>query len=463
MAKNEQGLAGLPRVLIVGGGYVGMFTALRVLKKLKYGEALVTVVDPHSYMTYQPFLPEAAAGSIEPRHVVVPLRRVLKGAEIISGHVTSIDHERKCAQVQPLEGPAYDLPYEHVVIAAGSISRTLPIPGLAEQGTGFKTVEEAIQLRNQVIECLDIAQSTRDKALRRRMLSFVIVGGGYSGVEVLGELEDMSRYATRYYSQIKPVDMSWHLVEASGRILPEVGEDMGRWTVEQLRDRRIQVHLDTRLESCVGGHIVLSDGTTFDAETLVWTAGIRPNPVVQQTGFRLDEGGRVIGRSTLQVADHDDAWVAGDCAAIPDKANPGAWYTPSAQHAVREAKTLGNNLIAALRGFALEDYEHKYVGSVASLGLYKGVAQVYGVKVKGFPAWFMHRTYHVSRMPTFSRKLQVVMDWTAALFFRREIVSLWGMHDPFQEFQHAAGMLPPRDVTLPSPVDVATTDGLPAP
>jgi NADH dehydrogenase len=391
------------------------------------------------------------------------LRRVLKGAEIISGHVTSIDHERKCAQVQPLEGPAYDLPYEHVVIAAGSISRTLPIPGLAEQGTGFKTVEEAIQLRNQVIECLDIAQSTRDKALRRRMLSFVIVGGGYSGVEVLGELEDMSRYATRYYSQIKPVDMSWHLVEASGRILPEVGEDMGRWTVEQLRDRRIQVHLDTRLESCVGGHIVLSDGTTFDAETLVWTAGIRPNPVVQQTGFRLDEGGRVIGRSTLQVADHDDAWVAGDCAAIPDKANPGAWYTPSAQHAVREAKTLGNNLIAALRGFALEDYEHKYVGSVASLGLYKGVAQVYGVKVKGFPAWFMHRTYHVSRMPTFSRKLQVVMDWTAALFFRREIVSLWGMHDPFQEFQHAAGMLPPRDVTLPSPVDVATTDGLPAP
>jgi NADH:ubiquinone reductase (H+-translocating) len=453
MARNEQGLSGLPRILVIGGGYVGMYTALRVLKRLKYGEALVTVVDPHSYMTYQPFLPEAAAGSIEPRHVVVPLRRVLKGAEIISGHVTSIDHPRKTAHIQPLEGPAYELPYEHVVICPGSISRTLPIPGLAQQGVGFKTVEEAIQLRNQVIECMDIAQSTRDEALRRRTLTFMVVGGGYSGIEVLGELEDMSRYATRYYSQIKPEDIIWHLVEASGRILPEVGPDLGVWTVKQLRDRRIQVHLETRLESCVDGHVVLSDGTTFETETLVWTAGIKPNPVVTQSGFRLDERGRIVGRATLQVDGYDDAWVAGDCSAIPDLANPGEWYTPSAQHAVRQAKTLGNNLIAALRGFELKNYEHKYVGSVASLGLYKGVAQVYGIKLKGFPAWFMHRTYHVSRVPTFGRKLNVVVDWTQALFFRREIVSLWGMHAPFQEFQEAAGVLPPRPGTISLPAD----------
>jgi NADH:ubiquinone reductase (H+-translocating) len=451
MARNEKGLTGLPRILIIGGGYVGMYTALRVLKKLKYGEALVTVVDPHSYMTYQPFLPEAAAGSIEPRHVVVPLRRVLKGAEIISGHVTKLDHARKSAFVQPLEGPPYELPYEQVVIAPGSISRTLPIPGLAQQGVGFKTVEEAIQLRNQIIECLDIAQSTRDEALRKRTLTFCVVGGGYSGIEALGELEDMSRYATRYYSQIKPEDLTWHLVEASGRILPEVGADMGVWTVDQLRARRIQVHLETRLDSCVGGHVVLSDGTEFDTETLLWTAGIKPNPFVTMTGFTLDDRGRLVGRATLQVEGHDDAWVAGDCSAIPDVANPGQWYTPSAQHAVRQAKTLGNNLIAALRGFEVKNYEHKYVGSVASLGLYKGVAQVYGVKLKGFPAWFLHRTYHVSRVPTLARKLNVVMDWTQALFFRREIVSLWGMHQPFQEFQEAAGVLPPRpgNVSLP--------------
>ncbi|HTY72434.1 MAG TPA: NAD(P)/FAD-dependent oxidoreductase [Actinomycetes bacterium] len=443
-----------PRILIVGGGYVGLYTALRALRRFRSGEAVVTVVDPHSYMTYQPFLPEAAAGSIEARHVAVPLRRVLKGAEVISGHVTSLEHERGVAHVQPLEGPAYELTYDHVVVAVGSISRTLPIPGLAEQGTGFKTIEEAIQLRNQVIECMDIAQSTRDEALRRRALTFVVVGGGYSGIEVLGELEDMSRYATRYYSRISPQDLSWHLVEASGRILPEVGEDMGRWTVEQLRERGIQVHLQTKLESCVDGHVVLSDGTTMESETLVWTAGVKPNPFVGDTGFRLDDHGRLVGRSTLQVEGHDDAWVAGDCSAIPDLGKPGEWYTPSAQHAVRQAKVLGDNLVAAVRGKPLGEYRHEYVGSVASLGLYKGVAQVYGVQLKGFPAWFMHRTYHVSRVPTLTRKLNVVLDWTQALFFRREIVSLWGMHEPFEQFQRAAGVLPAR---RPAPSDHDTT------
>ena len=452
MAKNEKGVAGLPRILVIGGGYVGMYTALRILKKLKYGEAVVTVVDPHSYMTYQPFLPEAASGSIEPRHVVVPLRRVLKGAEVISGHVTSLDHARKCAAIQPLEGPAYELPYEHVVVAPGSISRTLPIPGLAELGTGFKTIQEAIAMRNRVLESMDIAESTRDADLKRRTLTFVVVGGGYSGIEALGELEDMARYATRYYSQIKPGDIVWHLVEASGRILPEVGEAMGQYTVERLRERKIQLHLETRLNSCVDGHVVLSDGTEFDTDTLVWTAGVKPNPLVEHTGFPLDERGRIVGRATLQVEGYDDAWVAGDCSAIPDVKQPGVWYTPSAQHAVRQAKTLGNNIIASLRGFELEEYQHTYVGSVASLGLYKGVAEVYGIKVKGFPAWFMHRSYHLSRVPTTSRKLKVVADWTQALFFRREIVSLWALHRPYDEFLEAAETTPVvLPVTQPEP------------
>ncbi len=427
-----------PRILIVGGGYVGMYTALRLLKKLRRDEAIVTVVDPKSYMTYQPFLPEAAAGSIQPRHVVVPLRRVLDGAEIVTGHVTALDHAHKTATVAPLEGEPYDVTYEHVVIAAGSISRTLPIPGLAEQGTGFKTVEEAIQLRNHVIECMDIAESTHDPAIRRRRLTFVVVGGGYAGIEALGELEDMSRYATRYYRTIEPADLHWVLVEASDRILPEVGPDMGRYTLQQLQARGIACLLETRLESAEGGHIVLSDGQEMDTETLVWTAGVRANPLVTRTGFRL-AGGRILGRPTLQVADFEDAWIAGDAGAIPDlSAEAGTWTSPSAQHAVRQAKTLADNIIAALRGFPLEDYKHKHVGSVASLGLYKGVAQVYGIKLKGFPAWFMHRTYHMSRMPTFARKVQVLIDWNQAFFFRREIVSLWEMREPFEEFQQAA-------------------------
>ncbi len=214
---------------------------------------------------------------------------------------------------------------------------------------------------------------------------------------------------------------------------------MGRYALDQLRERGIACHLGTRLESAEGGHVVLSDGEEMDTETLVWTAGVKPNPLVEVTGFTLDGRGRLLGRATLQVADHDDAWVAGDCAAVPDLATgPDAWCSPSAQHAVRQARTLGDNIVAQLRGFPVSEYEHKHAGSVASLGLYKGVAQVYGVKLKGFPAWFMHRTYHMSRVPTFGRKAQVLIDWTQAFFFRREIVSLWGMHEPFQEFQDAA-------------------------
>jgi NADH dehydrogenase len=431
--------AGPPRILIVGGGYVGMYTALRLLKRLRDDEAVVTVVDPKSYMTYQPFLPEAAAGSIQPRHVVVPLRRVLRGAEVITGGVTEVDHARKVATVEPLEGPSYEVPYDQLVLAVGSISRTLPIPGLAEVGTGFKNVEEAIQLRNRVIECLDIAESTTDPAIRARNLAFVVVGGGYAGIECLGELEDMARYATRYYRTITPRDLRWVLVEASGRILPEVGVDMGLYTLDQLKARGIDCYLETRLDSCVGGHVVLSNGVELDTETLIWTAGVKPNPLVARTGFALDDRGRLRGRPTLQVHGSTNAWIAGDAGAIPDlTGEPGATTGPSAQHAVRQAKVLADNIVAVLRGKEPKPYKHKYVGSVASLGLYKGVAQVYGIKLKGFPAWFMHRTYHMSRMPTFARKLQVLIDWTQAFFFRREIVSLWGMHEPFKEFTEAS-------------------------
>ncbi len=428
-----------PRILIVGGGYVGLYTAMRLLKKLRTDEAVVTVVDPRSYMTYQPFLPEAAAGAVSPRHLVVPLRRVLRGAEIITAKVTEVNHEERRATVQPLEGAAYSLEYDHLVMAVGSVSRTLPIPGLAEWATGFKTVEEAIQLRNRVLECLDIAESTHSPDIRERNLNFVIVGGGFAGVEALAELEDMARYTTRYYPSIDPDDVKFHLVEAAGVILPEVGPEMGVWTLEELRNRGIDVKLETRLESCVGGRVVLSDGTTFDSETVVWTAGVKASPVLGNTDLPLNERGRLLADATLGVVGVANAWGAGDGAAVPDlTTDDERECAPNAQHAVRQSKVLADNLIASLRGRPLQEYKHKYVGSVAGLGLYKGVANVYGVKLKGVPAWFMHRTYHMSRVPTLNRKIRVVVDWTMALFFQREIVSLWSMHEPFNEFQEAA-------------------------
>ncbi|MGH9132621.1 MAG: NAD(P)/FAD-dependent oxidoreductase [Ilumatobacteraceae bacterium] len=427
-------------VLVAGGGYVGMYTALGLRRAVRRGDVRVTVVDPRPVMTYQPFLPEAAAGSLEPRHVVVPLRAVLRGCRVVTGRVTSIDPVNRRVTVAPVAGDAYHLGYDHVVVALGSVARTLPIPGLADRAIGFKQIEEAISLRNQVLGRLDLAASITDDAQRRRALTFVFVGGGYAGVEAFAELEDMARYATRYYANLTPSDMRWVLVEAAGRILPEVGDEMGRYTVEQLRGRSMEVLLHTRLESCVDGHIELSDGQRFDADTIVWTAGVKANPAVTSTGLPLDERGRITCGADLRVAGFDDVWAAGDNAAVPDlsSSSPGATCSPSAQHAVRQAKVLARNLVRALADERLVEYRHRHVGSVASLGLHKGVAQVYGIKLKGFPAWFMHRTYHLSRVPTLNRKARVVLDWTLALCFRREVVSLGSLHHPSDEFRRAA-------------------------
>ncbi|HEY3687260.1 MAG TPA: NAD(P)/FAD-dependent oxidoreductase [Streptosporangiaceae bacterium] len=427
----------IPRVLVVGGGYVGMYTALRLQRKLRRGEAEITLIDPNSYMTYQPFLPEAAAGNLSPRHVVVPLRRVLDHCRVISASVTRVDHEARTVEYQPMEGGTQRASYDILVYAPGSVSKVLPIPGLAENGIGFQAISEAIGLRNHVISQLDLAESTDDPEIRRRALTFVFVGAGFAGVEALAELEDMARDATRYYASIAPGDMHWFLVEATGRILPEVGDDMGRWTLEQLREWGIDVRLNTTLKSAEKRHIVLGDGTEMDANTLVWTAGVKPHPLGQATDLPRDDKGRVTTTPQLSIAGVADAFAAGNSAAVPDLTKPGEYCAPNAQHAVRQAKVLADNVAAHIRGRAPRPYRHAYAGSVASLGLHKGVAQVYGIKARGWPAWFMHRTYHLSRVPTFNRKVRVVADWTLALFFKREIVSLGTLERPRAEFELA--------------------------
>lgn len=459
MARNA-------RIVIVGGGYVGMYSALRLQRKLKSDEASVTVIDPQANMTYQPFLPEAAAGSIEPRHVVVPLRKVLDRCHVLTARVTAISRERREVTAVTAAGETRTVGYDVLVVAPGSVARTLPIPGLAECGISFKTVAEAIYLRNHVLSMMDAAASTDDPERRRRFLTFAVIGGGYAGVEALAELADMSRYASRYYEGIERSDLRWVLVEAAGRIMPEVSAPMGRYTVERLMESGIEVYLNTRVKTMENGHMVLDDGTEFDTDTIVWTAGVKPNPMLADTDLPRDDKGRVLCSAELQVEGSPEVFSAGDCASVPDlsKEDPDARTSPSAQHAVRQAKVLADNVLAHLRDKPAKQYKHAYVGSVASLGLYKGVAEVYGIKLRGIAAWFMHRTYHLSRMPTFNRKWRVVSDWTQALFFRREVVALEQIHDPRAEFSRAVGaggatIAPPPQDRLPVSDSSPTTTG----
>lgn len=439
MAKGEEQPS---RIVILGGGYVGLYTALRLEKKLRAKEASVTVIDPQPHMTYLPFLPEAAAGSIEPRHVVVPLRRALRKCHVVTAAVNKVEQESKRVTVETAKGQVEEIGYDILVVALGSITRLLPIPGLAEQGIGCKTIGEAIYLRNHVLSRMDLAASTLDPEARRKLLTFTAVGGGFSGIETLAELEDMSRYATRYYENIEPEDLRWVLVEAAGRILPEVRESLGVWTAEQLEARGIEVYLDTLVKSFENGHIELSDGTEFDSDTVVWTAGVKANPVLASSDLPTDQRGRLKATAALQAEGHGDVWTAGDCAAVPDLArtedDPTATCPPNAQHAIRQAKQLASNVLATLRGNKPKDYYHKNVGSVASLGLHKGVADTFGIKLKGFPAWFMHRAYHVSMMPTVPRKIQIQLDWAINGLFRREVISMGQINDPKEAFERAS-------------------------
>jgi NADH dehydrogenase len=424
------------RILVVGAGFAGLYAALG-MKRLVAAGHRVTVVNPENFMQYQPFLPEVASGTIDPRAVVVPLRRVLRHCEVVIGEVVRIDHEAHVATVRVPDGRERAQPYDIVVLAAGSRSRVLPIPGLAEHGVGFKTVQEAIYLRNRVLSRLDVAAETDDPDRRRGALTFVFVGGGFAGVEALGELEDLARDAIASYPMLHASQMRWLLVEVAGAILPELGDDLAGYAHDRLLERGIEIMLHTRLESAEDGVIQLSDGQSFPADTLVWTAGVRASSLAADSGFAVDAGGRVLVRDDLRVEGLDDVWAAGDAAAVPDRSTGGI-MPPTAQHGMRQGRHVAANIAAVLEGRRPVPFVHRNLGAVCSLGRYKGVANVMGIKFRGFPGWFLHRSYHLLAMPTLTRKVKIAMDWTVALLFPRDLAQLGSLERPLEPFERAA-------------------------
>ena len=431
----------MSRILVAGGGYAGFYTAWTLEKKLRRDEAEVVVIDPRPYMTYQPFLPEVAAGSIEARHAAIPLRSHLKRARLIHASVTRIDHASKTVSVLPRDGEPFELGYDIIVVTAGAVTRTFPIPGVIENAIGMKHVEEAVAIRDRLLDAFDRASVLSPGPERSRLLTVAFVGGGFSGVEGFGETLSLATALLKSYPELRFSDLSFHLVEARDRILPEVTDKPGRRVVRALERRGAHIHLGAQLVSAEGGHLVLSTGDEFDAHTIVWTAGNGANPVVgTNTDLPVTARGSVMVRADLRVATPEgvvpDAWAAGDDAAVPDLASPveGAVTVPNAQHAVRQAKRLARNIVATLRGEEPKDYVHYSLGVVATLGLGKGIFQWRGIVITGFLAWAMHRGYHVLAIPTWERKVRVLLVWASAVVFGRDIVSLLSVQHPRRAF-----------------------------
>jgi NADH dehydrogenase len=458
-------------VLILGGGYGGLYAARKLERLLPAHSANITVVNDVNFMLYTPLLPGAAGGTLEPRHVVVPLREELKWANIYRGHVLSADPAERAVQVRSAAGREQTLHYDQLVVAVGSISRTLPIPGLAEHAVGFKTLSEAIALRNRLILALETAESVEDDETRTALLTFVVVGAGYAGLEGIAELQDLAADLVDLYPRSRLHGLRFLLVEARDRVMPEISADLAAAATGELRRRGIEVLTNTTVQRVGETSVELSTGEVVPTRTVAWTAGVKPHPVVTRLGLPLDDGGRIRTDRYCQVEGFTDVWAIGDAAAIPDPARPGQPSPPTAQHALREATTVARNLAAAIgdSGQARKHaFTYKTLGVFVDMGRHQAVAETLGIKWRGFPAWFLARSYHLAMMPGSKRRLRLVTDWTVGLLFGRDASELGqlGHPPPLGESglheRSAGGTTPDEEAQEDGRAGGARPDGAPA-
>jgi NADH dehydrogenase len=428
------------RILILGAGFGGVYTALHLQRLFKNDPSVqITLVDRDNYFLMTPLLFEAGSGIIEPRHAVTPIRSLLTKARFVEADIQNIDLDAKTVHAR--HSPAdkfYDLPYDHLVLALGGVTNTKLIPG-SEHAFTFKNLADAIFLRNHIIDLFEQADVEIDPARKQRLLTFVLIGAGLVGVELTGELTEFTKNLTRTYRNINASELKFHLLESGPKVMPEMERSLADYAVKTFQKRGVQVLTNTRAKKIEHGKIHLpappaAEGSTensADAQdpvllshTILLVAGVTPSPTLAALALDKDKKGRLIVDSTMRCKQRPEIWAIGDCAHIPDpQGNP---YPSLAQHALRQAKVLARNITSALRTpeAPLTPFVYNTMGMLASLGHYKGVGRVLKLKIKGFPAWWVWRTYYLFQMPRWNRRFRIMLDWTIALFFRNDIVKL---------------------------------------
>lgn len=414
---------GKTRIVVLGGGFGGAFAAKRLQERIgSQPGVLISLVNRENYFVFQPMLPEVAAGSIEPSQIANPLRRMLPGVGFFASDVASIDLARKQVFIFAGEGRHLRaLPYDHLVLALGTVVDLSSLPGLSEHSLALKNIGDAFYLRNHVIGCLEQADIEDDEEHRRALTTFVVVGGGFSGVETIGELQEMVSLVLPHYRNLRREDVRFVLVHGQERILPEVVPGLGEYAAAELRSRGIEILLKARCRAATAEHVFLEDGQAIATRTLISTVGNAPNPLLQTLPCRTERG-RLAVEPSLKVPGFDGLWALGDCAAVPSP--DGRPYAPTAQNAIRQAVVCADNIVATLQGAALQPFVFNALGKLASLGGRSAVAEILGFRIKGFLAWWLWRSLYLMKLPGIERRIRVALDWTLDLVFQRNIVQL---------------------------------------
>jgi NADH dehydrogenase len=434
------------RIVILGGGFAGATTARELERQLRRRDDVeITLLDSENFFTFTPLLPEVPSGSIQPKHIVFPLRALLRKTIVRQAQVSSVDLAAKTVTARHCGACGkYTVPFDHLVLALGSVPNFFGLAGLEQHALTIKSLADATALHAHVIDKLEHADLESDPAARRAMLTFVVAGGGFAGVETLAELNDFVRGAGRFYSSIDPSEIRMVLVHSGDRILPEVSATLSEYALKKLRSRGIEVLLQTRLSDCDGQQIILSDGQQISTRTLIWAAGTSPSPILDRINVPRLKTGKIEVEATLAVRGRPGVWALGDSAAIPDVVC-GNMCPPTAQHALRQGRRLAKNIAAALDGRQPQPFAYKPLGLLAGLGRRAAVAEILGIKFSGFLAWWLWRTIYLMKLPSLERKLRVALDWTLDLFFPRDIVYLRPLHAA-----RGSGLAPVEQDDVPS-------------